>query len=177
MGWPGLGTDVALISLLESAALAHLKPLPETLPAAEGQGPAERVVDLRMRVIAETVKNGRGQVLGQHAALLGVAADAVGGAVGLAATHAAAGHRHGEDVAPVVAARAGVETRGPAELRQADNQRIVEHAALPQLFEPSRECLVKRPRRDRARAGPLVCMRVPARMFAWLVLAPKPAHL
>ena len=67
------------------------------------------------------------QVFGGDAAFPGVGGVAVGRAVDLAAADAAAGHRHGEDRAPV-APPAADELGRAAELGHADDQGLVEHA-------------------------------------------------
>src|SRR5690348_924847 len=96
--------------------------LPNDFAAADGMGPAQRVVDLRIGAVTEAVEDGGGQVLGPDAAFLGLAADLVGGAVDQAAAHAAAGESDREDRAPVVAPAAGVETRRATELAHAHHQ-------------------------------------------------------
>jgi hypothetical protein len=61
-------------------------------------------VDFGVGRVAQTVEDGRGDVLRLDTAVARAAADAVGGAVYLAAADAAARQRRGKDVAPMVAA-------------------------------------------------------------------------
>ena len=55
---------------------------------------------------------------------------------------AASGQRHGEDVAPVVAAAGTVDSRRAAELPRPHHQRLVQQAARPQVLEQPRDGLV-----------------------------------
>src|SRR5262249_18582686 len=76
-------------------------------------------------------------------ALLGVFAQAVGGADGLAGAHAAAGEQGAADLRPVVAAGLLVDARRAAELAPGDDRHVVEPAADLQVVEQGTQAAVE----------------------------------
>src|SRR5207245_5650319 len=67
--------------------------LPNHLAAADGQRPAEAVVDLRIGGVTKPMEDRGSQVLRLHPSVLGLAAHLVRSAQDLSAAHAAAGQR------------------------------------------------------------------------------------
>src|SRR5437879_3781942 len=120
-----------------SIADARSKHLPNDFAAADRKRPAEVVVDLGIRRIAEGVEDRGGEVLRLYSAVTWIGADLIGAADDLAALDAAAGQRGRIHEAPVVAAGAGVHSRRSAELRRPHYQRLVEHAADRQVRQES----------------------------------------
>src|SRR5262245_542552 len=116
--------------------------LSDDLAAAYGSGAVEGVVDFGVGGMTEAVEDRRGQVFGQNAAIPGLGADVVGGAVDYAAADAAASEGDREDWAPVVAAIAGIVARRAAKLGHAHDERVVQHASLRQVFQKSGERLI-----------------------------------
>ena len=82
------------------------------------------------------------QVVDVEAVLDGAEAEFVGGADGLAALHAAAGHPHREAGRVVIAAVAFFAHRRAAEFAAPDDQRLVEQAALLEVLEQPGDRLV-----------------------------------
>src|SRR5262249_48283781 len=144
------------------------------LAPADGVGAAERVADFGVRLVAEAVKECRAQVAGQHHVILWVRSQAIRRTVDLPATDATAGERDGKDVPPVVASALRVETRRPAEFGQAADERLVEQAALAQVFEQGGKRLVERRAKDSLQPFIFARMAVPARIVRGLVGAAKP---
>src|SRR5262245_60914786 len=71
---------------------------------AEREGPVQTVVELHVRIDAQAVINGRGQVGGRRRTARRIGRVAVAGTVDDAALDAAAGQHGAENVRPVVAA-------------------------------------------------------------------------
>ena len=82
-----------------------------------------------LMVQAEDVEDGGVEVVDVDFVLLGEVAVVVGGAVGDAALHAAAGHPHGEAFGVVIASVAALGGGGAAELATPDDEGVFEEAA------------------------------------------------
>src|SRR5207247_1424341 len=97
--------------------------------------PILQIMNRRMRIDAEAVKQRGREVLRADRIRSGIGADVVGGAVDAAAADAAAGDDGTEAVGPVVAAAVDVESRRAAELAHHDHERFIEQAALGEVFD------------------------------------------
>src|SRR5438552_4158352 len=95
---------------------------PNRLPAAETQWPEGAVPDLRVGRDAHTVVDRRGDVPGTDGIGLRIGRLLVRGAVDKPAADAAAGEDDRVDAGPVVAAGAGVDLRGAAELARGHDE-------------------------------------------------------
>src|SRR5437773_10225217 len=83
-------------------AVADLDNVPNDFAPARREGAAERIVELRIGQVSQTVEDGCRQVLGPDKALFRIGSDSVGCTVHLAATHSSARQGHGKDMAPMV---------------------------------------------------------------------------
>ena len=96
---------------------------------------------------AEAVQDGRLEVVDVDRVVLGVETEVVGGAEGHAGLDAAAGHPDREGFAVVVSSvfltvGAALRVGRPAELAAPDDERLVEHAALLEVFDQGGRRLV-----------------------------------
>ena len=94
-----------------------------------------------------------------------------------ATAHATAGHRDGENMPPVIASSAAVELRRPTELGHADDERLVEQAALLQIIEQCGKPGVHWWDEDVLQSGGLVGMGVPAGVGRGFLRPAVPVHL
>ena len=129
-----------------------------------------------MPIDAQAMVHGGEQVLRADRHGGGKGADAVGGAVDLAAADAAAGHHDAEAVGPVIAAAGGVEPRRPAKFAHHDHHRFVQKAALRQIFEKRSDGRIGR--RKQFGPGPVevIAMAVVA-LAAGAVVVPDPVDV
>ena len=96
-------------------------------------------------------------------------------AVGHAALHASAAHPVGEDERIVVAALARLRARHAAELGGPDDQRVVEHAALPEVGDERRRA-ARHAARERPVVAADVLVRVPVAPRVRVVVAAPHLH-
>src|ERR1043165_5273909 len=114
---------------------AHSQHLSHHLAAADGERAPDGIVDFGVGIDAEAVEQRCGEIVRSNPAVAGSSADAVRGAVDLAAANAAASEGNGKHMAPMVAAGIRVDPWRSAELAHPDDERVVKHSAGVQVLE------------------------------------------
>src|ERR1041384_3200270 len=101
----------------------------------EREWPAGWTWEMRVEIEAEGFVSGRNDHRGTHGAFRRVGAYFVGLSHHAAALHSAAGETHRPAIRPVVATAGGVHLRSAPEFGEVADHRVIEQAALVEVFE------------------------------------------